>query len=248
MCQSYSRRATMENIENVVEAVIFASGSPITKADICEKVPELTTQKLTQIVKTLKNRYSGNSGIVLAEFNGKLQFMSNPDYGDAVADVLTPLKEKELTKTLLEVLSTIAYKQPITRVEIDDMRGGTNSEYALSALLKAGLVEAVGRKDTVGRPLLYGTTDEFLKKFRLSELSELPDYGEVLEKLMLINMQTDTLFHTRSILNEGEDGQNIEKAEDLAEEAAADVEIVDEDFDETDVPDYLAGEGLEVYE
>ncbi len=207
----------MENIDNVVEAIIFASGTPIAKADICQKVPELTTQKLNSIVKTLSKRYSEDCGIVLAEFNGKLQFMSNPKYGDAVADVLTPLKEKELTKTLLEVLSTIAYKQPITRLEIDDMRGGTNSEYALSGLLKAGLVEAVGRKDTVGRPLLYGTTDEFLKKFQLSDVSDLPDYSEVLEKLMLINNETQaTLFHTRSILND-ENGE-------LIEEAAADLE------------------------
>ena len=151
----------MENIENVVEAIIFASGSPILKSDICEKVPELTTQKLNSIVKSLQKRYGDTSGIVLAEFNGKLQFMSNPKYGDTVADVLTPLREKELTKTLLEVLATIAYKQPITRLEVDEMRSNVNSEYALSGLLKAGLIEAVGRKETVGRPLLYGTTDEF---------------------------------------------------------------------------------------
>lgn len=240
----------MENIEHVVEAIVFASGSAIAKSDICEKVPELTTQKLNQIVKSLKTRYSGESGIVLAEFNGKLQFMSNPDYGDPVADVLTPLKEKELTKTLLEVLSTIAYKQPITRVEIDDMRGGTNSEYALSALLKAGLVEAVGRKDTVGRPLLYGTTDEFLKKFRLSELADLPDYSEVLEKLMLINMQTqETLFHTRSILNEEGEDEGTQGDATLDEAAADVVSVEDDDLDDDlDVPDYLAGEGLEVYE
>ncbi len=235
----------MENIDNVVEAIIFASGTPIAKADICQKVPELTTQKLNSIVKTLSKRYSEDCGIVLAEFNGKLQFMSNPKYGDAVADVLTPLKEKELTKTLLEVLSTIAYKQPITRLEIDDMRGGTNSEYALSGLLKAGLVEAVGRKDTVGRPLLYGTTDEFLKKFQLSDVSDLPDYSEVLEKLMLINNETQaTLFHTRSILND-ENGE-------LIEEAAADLESSEgaEEIDEdaVEIPDFLAGDGIEIYE
>ena len=231
----------MENIDNVVEAIIFASGSPIAKSDICEKVPELTTQKLNSIVKKLKERYGDISGIILAEFNGKLQFMSNPNYGDAVADVLTPLKEKELTKTLLEVLSTVAYKQPITRVEIDEMRAGTSSEYALSALLKAGLVEAVGRKDTVGRPVLYGTTDEFLKKFRLEALSDLPDYSAVLDNLKLISPQSqETLFHTRSIL-EGE-------AEDVEAEAAADVAGEDDFDDDTDIPDYLAGDGLEVYE
>ena len=230
---------------NVVEAIIFASGTPIAKADICQKVPELTTQKLNSIVKTLSKRYSEDCGIVLAEFNGKLQFMSNPKYGDAVADVLTPLKEKELTKTLLEVLSTIAYKQPITRLEIDDMRGGTNSEYALSGLLKAGLVEAVGRKDTVGRPLLYGTTDEFLKKFQLSDVSDLPDYSEVLEKLMLINNETQaTLFHTRSILND-ENGEQIEEAAaDL--ESSEGAEEIDEDA--VEIPDFLAGDGIEIYE
>ncbi len=235
----------MENIDNVVEAIIFASGTPIAKADICQKVPELTTQKLNSIVKTLSKRYSEDCGIVLAEFNGKLQFMSNPRYGDAVADVLTPLKEKELTKTLLEVLSTIAYKQPITRLEIDDMRGGTNSEYALSGLLKAGLVEAVGRKDTVGRPLLYGTTDEFLKKFQLSDVSDLPDYSEVLEKLMLINNETQaTLFHTRSILND-ENGEQIEEAAaDL--ESSEGAEEIDEDA--VEIPDFLAGDGIEIYE
>ncbi len=235
----------MENIDNVVEAIIFASGTPIAKADICQKVPELTTQKLNSIVKTLSKRYSEDCGIVLAEFNGKLQFMSNPKYGDAVADVLTPLKEKELTKTLLEVLSTIAYKQPITRLEIDDMRGGTNSEYALSGLLKAGLVEAVGRKDTVGRPLLYGTTDEFLKKFQLSDVSDLPDYSEVLEKLMLINNETQaTLFHTRSILNDENDEQIEEASADL--ESSEGAEEIDEDA--VEIPDFLAGDGIEIYE
>lgn len=230
----------MENIDKVVEAIIFASGLAIAKSDICEKVPELTTQKLNSIVKGLKEKYSGDSGVVLAEFNGKLQFMSNPDYGDAVADVLTPLKEKELTKTLLEVLSTVAYKQPITRLEIDDMRGGTNSEYALSALLKAGLVEAVGRKDTVGRPLLYGTTDEFLKKFRLEDVADLPDYSEVLEKLIIINTQQDTLFHTRSILD-GAPALEEAAADEVGEEAA-------EEESGVEIPDFLAGDGVEVYD
>lgn len=231
----------MENIDNVVEAIIFASGTPIQKSDICEKVPELTSQKLNSIVKSLQKKYSGDCGIILAEFNGKLQFMSNPKYGDPVADVLTPLKEKELTKTLLEVLSTVAYKQPITRLEIDEMRGNKNSEYALSGLLRAGLIEAVGRKDTVGRPLLYGTTDEFLKKFQISSIADLPDYDEVLEKLMLINGPSqETLFHNRSILD-GEEG------DDAMEEVAAD-NAEDEIEDDDEIPEFLEGETFEVFD
>lgn len=232
----------MENIEHVIEAIIFSSGSPIQKSDICEKIPELTTQKLNSIVKSLQKRYSGDSGVVLVEFNGKVQFTSNPAYGEVVADVLTPLKEKELTKTLLEVLATIAYKQPITRLELDDMRGGTSSEYALSALLKAGLIEAVGRKDTIGRPLLYGTTDEFLKKFQLTSLDELPDYAEVLDKLKLISAPLEsTLFHNRSI--NSDDDSDTGSSQTMA---AADV-VYDDDEDDEE-PDFLSDEDYDTYE
>lgn len=169
--------------------------------------------------------------------------MSNPKYGDTVADVLTPLREKELSKTLLEVLATIAYKQPITRLEVDEMRSNVNSEYALSGLLKAGLIEAVGRKETVGRPLLYGTTDEFLKKFQLSSLEDLPDYDEVLEKLMLINAPTqETLFHTRTIMDE--DGNLVE--EHTLEEAAAD--NAPDDTADDEIPEFLEGEQFEVFD
>ena len=227
----------MENISKVVEAIIFSSGQPIQKKDLCEKIPELTTQELNKIVKELQKKYSDESGVLLVEFNGKLQFTSNPRYGDTVADVLTPLKEKSLTKTLLEVLSTIAYKQPITKLEIEDMRGGLNSEYAITGLLKAGLIEAVGRKKAVGNPILYGTTDEFLKKFEISSLEELPDLVEVMEKIQLIYAPAqETLFSTRTII--GDNGEEI------VEEVAAEVE---EDI-EDELPDFLEGEDFKVFE
>ena len=227
----------MENISKVVEAIIFSSGQPIQKKDLCEKIPELTTQELNKIVKELQKKYSDESGVLLVEFNGKLQFTSNPRYGDTVADVLTPLKEKSLTKTLLEVLSTIAYKQPITKLEIENMRGGVNSEYAITGLLKAGLIEAVGRKKAVGNPILYGTTDEFLKKFEISSLEELPDLVEVMEKIQLIYAPAqETLFSTRTII--GDNGEEI------VEEVAAEVE---EDI-ENELPDFLEGEDFKVFE
>ncbi len=241
----------MENIEQIVEAIIFSSGTPIAKADIIDKVPDLTHQKLNSIIRTLQKRYGGDSGVVLLEFNGKVQFSSNPKYGDVVADVLTPLKEKELTRTLLEVLATVAYKQPITRMEIDDMRGGTNSEYALSGLLKAGLVQAVGRKDTVGRPLLYGTTDEFLKKFQLTDITDLPDYSEILEKLILINAPiSDSLFHNRTIEDESAIEDEERQPQPELSEAASDSVGEDDDFfeDDDELPDFLVGEDIDTYE
>lgn len=204
-----------------------------------EKIPELTTSKLNSIVADLQKRYNGESGILLLDFNGKLQFSSNPRYGEVLAEILTPLRERQLSKTLLEVLATIAYQQPVTRAELEEMRGSpdgttTSCEYAITGLLKAGLIQVVGRKDTVGRPFLYGTTDEFLKKFQLSDIDDLPDYTEVMEKLQEIYApQQETLFHTRSILEGGEEQD--------AALAAADVE-------EEEIPEFLAGEEYEVYE
>lgn len=228
----------MENIKNVVEALVFSSGVAISKKDIIDKIPSLTTSKLNSVVADLQKRYNGESGILLLDFNGKLQFSSNPRYGEILAEILTPLRERQLSKTLLEVLATIAYQQPVTRTELEEMRGSpdgttTSCEYAISGLLKAGLIQVVGRKDTVGRPFLYGTTDEFLKKFCLSDIADLPDYTEVMEQLKDIYMpEQETLFHTRSILTEGEEDAGL---------AAADV-------DEEEIPDFLEGEEFKVYE
>ena len=225
----------MENIKNVVEALVFASGTPLPKKEIVDKIPELTSRKLETIVAELQKRYNGESGILLLDFNGKLQFSSNPRYGETLADILTPLRERQLSKTLLEVLATIAYQQPVTRTELEEMRGSpdgttTSCEYAITGLLKAGLIQVVGRKETVGRPFLYGTTDEFLKKIGFSDIDDLPDYTEILEQLTEIyTPQEETLFHERSILEEGES------------EAAADVE-------EEEIPEFLEGEEFEVYE
>ena len=221
----------MENIKNVVEALVFSSGVPLAKKEIIDKIPELTTRKLDNIVAELQKEYSGTSGILLLDFNGKLQFSSNPRYGEILAEILTPLRERQLSKTLLEVLATIAYQQPITRTELEEMRGSTSScEYALSGLLKAGLIQVVGRKEAVGRPFLYGTTDEFLKKFQLTDLEDLPDYTEVMEKLKEIYApEGEDLFQKHSILG-------------AEEEAAADVE------EEEEIPDFLIGEDIKTYE
>ena len=235
----------MDNIKNVVEALIFSSGTPLSKKDIVEKIPELTPARLTSVVKELQKKYSGESGILLLEFNGKLQFSSNTAYGDVIAEILTPLRERQLSKTLLEVLSTIAYRQPITRLELEEMRGKsdgttTSCEYAITGLLKAGLIEVVGRKETDGRPFLYGTTDEFLKKFGLTSLDDLPDAAEVLEKLKEIYAPSrETLFGQRDLYDE--DGN-------LIEAAAADEEAPEDFPEEEEIPDFLAGEEIEVFD
>ena len=255
----------MENIKSIIEAIVFASGEPIEKAEIVDKMPELTMEGLNDIVSELKQKYGGDSGIRLIEFNGKLQFTTNPDVGDFVCDMLTPLREKSLTKSLLEVLATIAYKQPITKLEIDELRG-VGSEYAIAGLTKANLIEVVGRRDTVGRPLLYGTTDEFLKKFELKSIDELPDLSEVMEKIDLIYQpQSESLFHNRSFLDGSDDGADVEEKEKGVIEALKQVEaqiesvkddpdlqklseLVASDDENDEIPDFLKGEKYEIIE
>ena len=175
----------MNNQMSIIEAVVFASGKGIQKTEILEKL-DITQKRLDAIIEDLKEKYAPqNGGIVFLETAGTLRFVTAPDVGEKVAEVLKPLKERELSRSLLEVMAIVAYKQPVTRLEIDDIRSAS-SDYAITMLLKANLITVVGRKDAIGRPLLYGTTDDFLVKFQLNDISELPSVKEVQERIKVI--------------------------------------------------------------
>jgi segregation and condensation protein B len=177
----------MDNLSNIIEAVVFASGKGIKRQEILEKMPDLKEKELDDAIQSLRLKYSkeAGSGIIFFTYGDKLTFASNDIYGQEVTTVLTPLKERELSRSLLEVLSLVAYKQPITRLEIEDIRG-VNSDYAISMLSKSNLITVIGRKDAPGRPMLYGTTDDFLVKFELQTLSELPSRKAIMDRIQLI--------------------------------------------------------------
>ena len=177
-----------EKLTNIIESILFVSGTQVAVTDITEKLG-ITEKELNDCVSELQKKYSANSGIQLLKFNKKLQFCSNPTYAEEVSSVLNPIKERELSKSMLEVAAIIAYKQPVTRIDLEDIRG--NSEYALQKLLELGVIEPVGRKDAVGRPVMFGTTDKFLKRFQISSLDELPDYEELLNRIKLIHGATE---------------------------------------------------------
>ena len=155
----------LEKLTNIIESILFVSGTQVAVSDIAEKL-EITDKEVETVVKKLKEKYTEESGIQLLTFNKKLQFCSNPAYAEEVSSVLNPIKEKELSKSMLEVAAIIAYKQPVTRIDLEELRG--NSEYAVQKLLELGIIEPVGRKDAVGKPVLFGTTDKFLKRFQIS--------------------------------------------------------------------------------
>jgi segregation and condensation protein B len=153
-----------------------------------------------------------------------LQFATNPDYKEPVSAVLTPIREKEFTRTILECAAIIAYKQPITRSEIEKVRNGVNSDYAITTLLNLEMIEPCGRKDTPGKPVLYATTDNFLKRFKLKSLKELPDYEELLQKIADI--------HSLDSLTEESDYLYEKDVYDPETEIAATDEDVDGDSDD----------------
>ena len=188
-------------LTDIIEAIVFASGKGITRKAIMNGLKDYSGKDIDAALKDLEKRYSGEErGVRLIRYNDTYQFETNPAYGDILADVLMETKERELSKTLLQVLAIIAYKQPVTRVEIEDLRG-VGSDYVLAMLTKLDLIDVVGRKETLGRPLLYGTTDEFLKKFGLHSLEDLPDYDELMQK---IRDNFDKYYRSASLYRERE--------------------------------------------
>ena len=209
----------LENLQEVLESLLFLSGNGLKISEVADLL-EAPKTDLNKAVKKLKEKYSGTSGIHLIEYNGKIQLSSNPAYGDAVAKVLNPIKEKELSTATLETVAIIAYKQPVTRLELEEIRG-VNCDYVIQVLLKHNLIEVVGRKDAVGKPLLFGTTDEFLKRFQISSIQDLPDYEQLLDSIKVISGGDDS--GSKGLYNE--------------------FEIPDEE-----VPDFLQGEQLQKIE
>lgn len=229
-------------LTNIIESILFVSGTQVAIVDIAEKL-EVPEKDILSAVKILQEKYNGESGIQLLSFNKKLQFCSNPAYAEEVSSVLNPIKERELSKSMLEVAAIIAYKQPVTRIDLEEIRG--NSEYAVQKLLELGVIEPVGRKDAVGKPVLFGTTDKFLKRFQISSLDELPDYDELINKIQLIRgnaVENDYLYTKDVYVEEGAD-EAVSTMDTKNQMPDDDFELPD--IDEEEVPDFLVGEEVE---
>lgn len=211
----------LENLDNIIESLLFMSGNGLSLSDIQNSLG-LQKSEITEAVKKLKNRYSGDCGIHIISYNGKIQFGTNPDYAEEVSAVLNPIKERELTNATLETVAIIAYRQPITKLEVEQIRG-LSCDYTIQMLLKNNLIEVVGRKDTIGKPLLYGTTEEFLKRFQIESIDQLPDYDKLMESIKVLHIDEN-----KSLYNE--------------------FEIPEEEVASDSIPDFLQGEDIEKIE
>ena len=195
-----------KNLKEIVFSVLFVAGEGIEKQFLAEKL-NVTLKELELALEELKSEFSAERGIHLITYKNKVQLASNPTYAEVISEVLNPIREKALTRASLETLAIIAYKQPITKLEIEDIRR-VGCDYAIQILTDQNMIEVVGRKDAVGKPLLFGTTENFLKRFNLTDLAELPDYDGLLERIRVIETgedeKSDSLYNEFKLPDEEE--------------------------------------------
>jgi segregation and condensation protein B len=174
--------AVSAEVKAVVEALIFASPEPITPKMLFRLLNDEPKEDITAAIAALKADYENRPGLQMVEVAGGYQIVTRPDLHEWVRRLFHERSSQKLTVQGLETLAVIAYKQPITALEIMEIRG-VNTSGVLSTLLERHLIKIVGRKNVVGRPFLYATTKEFLIRFGLNDLRDLPKVEDMAEAL-----------------------------------------------------------------
>jgi segregation and condensation protein B len=174
--------AVSAEVKAVVEALIFASPEPITPKMLFKLLAEEPREDVVAAIDALKADYENRPGLQMVEVAGGYQIVTRSDLHEWVRRLFHERSSQKLTVQGLETLAVIAYKQPITALEITEIRG-VNTSGVLSTLLERHLIKIVGRKNVVGRPFLYSTTKEFLIRFGLKDLNDLPKIEDMAEAL-----------------------------------------------------------------
>jgi len=168
----------------IVEAILFVTGNAVEKKEICRAL-DMTEAELEETLDALESGYDfDRRGLRLLRFGAHVQLATRPDYAPYVEKLLQPVQKQSLSQAVMETLAVIAYRQPVTKAEIEQIRG-VKCDYSVQSLTAKGLIEEVGRKETLGRPILYGTTDAFLRHFCISSVAQLPeiDFSALAAKL-----------------------------------------------------------------
>ena len=169
--------AGVKTLQAAIEAILFTMGESVELSKIAKAIEqdEQTTEELLQDL--MKKYESKNRGIRIIELDKSYQMCTKKEMYDYLIRVAKQPKKYTLTDVLLETMSIIAYKQPITKIEVEKIRG-VKSDHAVNKLVEYGLVEEVGRLDAPGRPMLFGTTEDFLRSFGVQSIDELPTISE----------------------------------------------------------------------
>ena len=170
--------AIQKSIKSALESMMFTWGEPLPAKQAAD-VLDISKDEAVEHFHALADEYEQEGrGIVIREVNGAFQFVTREENADYVRRLCTPIKSKKLTQSALEVLAIIAYKQPVTKGEMEAIRG-IKCDRVVEGLASKGLIQEVGRSNAIGRPILYGTTDTFLKNFGFTSLKELPEIEDI---------------------------------------------------------------------
>ena len=188
----FEEASKKDRIKSIIESILFVTGEPLSLRDIAINL-EMPPRYVEEVLNEMILDYETSSrGIKLISIKDEYQLVTKSENSDYIQKLLKKNKRQSLSQASLESLAIIAYKQPITRIDIDEIRG-VKSESAIQKLIEKNLIKESGRLDVPGRPILYSTTDEFLRQFELNDLKELPSLDLF-----------DNTDETEEILNESE--------------------------------------------
>ncbi len=174
-----------------IECILFVSGDPVSMVQL-QRALAVTEIELNYLLRSMDALYREQKrGVLLYMTDDTVQLVSNREYAPLIEQMMQPVQEKSFSQAMLETLSVVAYRQPVTRADIENVRG-VRCEYAVSQLLKLGMICELGRKNVLGRPMLFGTTDAFLRHFGLHSLSDLPPLAYGAEETMPGEAQAPT--------------------------------------------------------
>lgn len=189
----FEEASKKDRIKSIIESILFVTGEPLSLRDIAINL-EMPPRYVEEVLNEMILDYETSSrGIKLISIKDEYQLVTKSENSDYIQKLLKKNKRQSLSQASLESLAIIAYKQPITRIDIDEIRG-VKSESAIQKLIEKNLIKESGRLDVPGRPILYSTTDEFLRQFELNDLKELPS----------LDLFDNTDDDTEEILNESE--------------------------------------------
>ena len=186
----------IREIQSIIEAVLFAAGDPVELERLADIV-DVDKRSLCEILKKMMGSYNfERRGIHIIRMQDSYQMCTNGVYAEYIGRLAEPPRKQNLSNAALEVLSIVAYKQPVTRSTIEHIRG-VNCDYIVNRLIERNFIEEKGRLEAPGRPILFGTTQHFMRAFGISELDELPEFdslGQTVEETEQIEMAEVTAY------------------------------------------------------
>jgi segregation and condensation protein B len=186
----------MDFLQNHIEALIFCSPSPTKVVDIKACLSEMFNadvpdEDITAAIQRIEEKFTAEEySFQLYKGGGGFQFLTKPAYQASIGIMLKQQSKKRLSTSAMETLSIIAYKQPISKTEVENIRG-VNCDYAIQKLLDKGLIEIRGKAETIGRPMLYGTSAKFMEYFGINDINELPTPKDFTQEVNTIGETTD---------------------------------------------------------